>query len=183
MAGLDDAVVDAAGRGDPDAVEDVYRILAPRVLGYLRARGVEDPEGLTNDVFIAVIPRLPVIRGGAAGLRTLVFSVAHARAVDEHRRRARRPAQAPYEPELDPRLVDSAELMAMRGVATEAVGELLEELGEEQRAVIMLRILADLSLEQTADVLGKSVGSVKQLQRRGLLRLREVLNENQGRAS
>lgn len=175
MTGLTDAVVDAAGRGDRDAVEALYRALAPRVLGYLRARGVEDAEGLTNEVFIAVIPRLDSVRGGAAGLRTLVFSVAHARAVDEHRRRSRRGVHASYEPEHDPRQVDSAEAVVMGGVTTEEVGELLEELGEDQRAVITLRVLAGLSLEETAGVLGKSVGSVKQLQRRGLLRLRDIV--------
>jgi RNA polymerase sigma-70 factor (ECF subfamily) len=181
MTGLGDAVVTAARRGEPHAVEDVYRSLAPRVLGYLRGQGVEDPEGLTDEVFIAVIPRLPEVRGGAVGLRTLVFSVAHARAVDDHRRRARRPVQASYEPELDQRLVDSAETVAMSTLTTEAVEQLLEGLGEEQRAVIMLRVLADLSLDETAGVLGKSVGSVKQLQRRGLLRLRELLETDAGR--
>lgn len=177
MTGLTDAVVDAAGRGERDAVETVYRTLAPRVLGYLRARGAEDPEGLTNEVFIAVIPRLGTVKGGAAGLRTLVFSVAHARAVDEHRRRSRWGIHASYEPELDPRLTDSAETVVMGGVTTAEVGELLEELGEDQRAVVMLRVLSGLSLEETANVLGKSVGSVKQLQRRGLLRLRDVVTE------
>jgi len=183
MTALDDTVVDAAGRGDPEAVEAVYRFLAPRVLGYLRVRGVDDPEGLTNEVFIAVIPRLPGVRGGAAGLRSLVFSVAHARVVDDHRRRARWPSQAPYEPQLDTRSAASAETEVMGSVRTTEVGQLLEELGEEQRAVITLRVLADLSLEETAAVLGKSVGSVKQLQRRGLLRLRELVDTDEGRAS
>lgn len=182
MTVLDDAVVEAAGRGDLDAIETVYRVLAPRVLGYLRARGVEDPEGVTDDVFVVVIPRLAGVAGGAAGLRMLVFSVAHARAVDDHRRRSRWAVHTPYDPELDPRLVDSAETVVLGGVATQRVGQLLEELGEDQRAVIMLRVLADLSLEQTADVLGRSVGSVKQLQRRGLLRLRELMDD-EGRVS
>jgi RNA polymerase sigma-70 factor (ECF subfamily) len=71
----------------------------------------------------------------------------------------------------------------MGSVTTTEVGQLLEELGEEQRAVITLRVLADLSLEETAAVLGKSVGSVKQLQRRGLLRLRELVDTAEGRAS
>jgi RNA polymerase sigma factor (sigma-70 family) len=176
MTVLGDFVVEAAADGDPDALETVYRSLAPRVLSYLRAQGVEDPEGVTDDVFMATFPRLSDMRGGASGLRTLVFSVAHARAVDEHRRRARWPQQASYEPSLDPRLVESAETVVLQTVTTGEVGELLDDLGEEQRAVIMLRVLADLSLEQTADVLGKSVGSVKQLQRRGLLRLKEALD-------
>lgn len=183
MTGLGDAVVETAAQGDAVAVEEIYRSMAPRVLGYLRGQGVEDPEGLTDDVFMAVIQRLPGVRGGAAGLRTLVFSVAHARAVDDHRRRARKPVQFPYEPELDTRVVDSAETVAMSAATTAGLDELLAELGEEQRAVIMLRVVADLSLEQTADVLDKSVGSVKQLQRRALLRLRDLIGRAEEQAS
>jgi RNA polymerase sigma-70 factor (ECF subfamily) len=41
--------------------------------------------------------------------------------------------------------------------------------------VVTLRIIGDLTLEQTAEVTGKTVASVKQLQRRGLLRLRELM--------
>ena len=48
-----------------------------------------------------------------AGLRTFVFSVAHARLVDDVRRRARRPAELPYEPELDDRHEPSAEHAAV----------------------------------------------------------------------
>jgi RNA polymerase sigma-70 factor, ECF subfamily len=183
MTVIGDGVVEAAGHGDPDALETVYRTLAPRVLGYLRAQGVEDPEGVTDDVFMATIPRLAHVRGGSNGLRTLVFSVAHARAVDEHRRRARWPQQTSYEPALDSRRVASAETLVMEAVSTREVTELLEDLGEEQRAVIMLRVLADLSLEQTAEVLGRSVGSVKQLQRRGLLRLKALLDGQTGRTA
>ena len=181
MAGLDDTAVDAAGPSATADVESVYRQLAPQVLGYLRARGAEDPEGLTDEVFLSVIPRLSDVSGGASGLRTLVFSIAHARVVDEHRRRARRPAHTTYEPDLDPRLEESAENVALQRVAGTRVDQLLAELGEDQRAVILLRVIADLSLEQTADVVGRSVGAVKQLQRRGLLRLRELMRGEGGR--
>jgi RNA polymerase sigma factor (sigma-70 family) len=65
-------------------------------------------------------------------------------------------------------------------VATDGVEALLDELGDDQRAVVMLRVVADLSLEQTAEVLGRSVGAVKQLQRRGLLRLRALMEGKEG---
>jgi len=41
--------------------------------------------------------------------------------------------------------------------------------------VLSLRVVADLDLEQTAAVMERSVGSVKQLQRRALLALRALL--------
>ena len=53
--------------------------------------------------------------------------------------------------------------------------QVLGALNEAQRAVITLRVLADLSVEETARVLGRSPGSVKQLQRRGLAVLRDIL--------
>ena len=52
MAELSDDLVSAACCGDPDAVGTVYTVLSPKVHGYLRARGCEDPEGLTSEVFL-----------------------------------------------------------------------------------------------------------------------------------
>lgn len=172
-------MVTAARGGDSHALGLVYELLAPRVLAYLRAKGTEDPESLTSEVFLSVIPRLPDIVGGAAGLRTLVFTVAHARVVDEARRRSRRPAHTPYDVEIDDRRADSAESTALERVATEDAMRMLDELGEEQRAVIMMRVLGDLTLEQTARALGKSTGAVKQLQRRGLTALRSMLERGE----
>lgn len=178
---LTESTVTDAVSGNADAVSTVYRALAPKVLGYLRARGAEDPEGLTNEVFLAVIPRLAKLRGGAAGLRTLVFSVAHARYVDETRRRARRPAQTTYEQEYDNRTAPSAETTAIELSGSSFAVELLSRLGDDQRSVISLRILGDLSVEQTADVLGKTAGAVKQLQRRGLENLRTLIEQGSPR--
>lgn len=173
---LRDDVVRAAVSGDPDAFRLVYDALSPRVLGYLRSRGVEDAEGMVSEVFLAVHPRLPALTGGSAGLRTLVFSVAHARAVDDARRRSRRPTSFPYEPEYDDRVTGSAEQIAVQSLEAERAMELMQELNEDQRTVVTLRIIGDLSLEQTADVTGKTVASVKQLQRRGLVRLRSLMS-------
>lgn len=172
---LSDELVRRASAGEQPAFADVYDVLSPKVLGYLRARGVEDPEGLTSEVFLAVYPRLATLHGGADGLRTLVFSVAHARAVDDVRRRARRPRSAPYEPEHDDRHVESAEQHAVRSLEAERAVALMARLGEDQRVVVQLRVVAELTLEQTAEVTGKTVAAVKQLQRRGLLRLRELM--------
>jgi RNA polymerase sigma-70 factor (ECF subfamily) len=108
-----------------------------------------------------------------------VFSVAHARYVDETRRRSRRLALAPYEPELDERQEPSAEVRALHSVGTRAVLDVLHQLADEQRSVVTLRVLGDLSVEETARVLGKTPGAVKQLQRRGLLALRALLERGE----
>lgn len=176
MSTVDEDTVAAALAGDGDALSVVYSVLAPKVLGYLRAHGADDPEGLTTEVFLHVLRRREAIVGGAAGLRTFVFSVAHARFVDDVRRRARRPVETSYEPELDGRHEPSAEHAAVHGAGGAHLQQLLGQLNADQRSVISLRVLGDLSVEQTAQVLGKSTGAVKQLQRRGLLALRSVVD-------
>jgi RNA polymerase sigma-70 factor (ECF subfamily) len=155
----------------PAAFGAVYRTYASQVLGYLTARGAEDPEAAMQDVFLAVLPRLNTVTGGSDGLRTFIFSVAHARMVDDRRRHGRAPAKVPFDPELDRREDLSAEDEALDRIAP---GEVLESLPEDQREVLALRLVAGLSIEQAAESMGRSAGAVKQLQRRGILKLREL---------
>lgn len=169
-AALTDDVVDAARECDSSALTMVYESLAPGILAYLRVRGSRDAEGLTQEVFLQLLPQLRKLTGGASGLKALAYRIAHARLVDEFRRRSRA-SELPYEADLDGRQHHSAEHEAIGGSGS--ITSLLAKLGDEQKTVILLRILGDLSLEETARVVGKSVGAVKQLQRRGLLALRE----------
>lgn len=174
MDAVTDELVAAAVAGEPGALRSVYDALAPRVAGYLRAHGSGDPEGLTQDVFLTLFHRLPDLVGGASGLRTFTFSVAHARVVDELRARRRQPVSVPYLPEEDHRSSDSAESVAIRTFGSQDALALVDSLNDGQREVILLRVVAGLSLEETAAATNRSVGSVKQLQRRGLLALRTI---------
>jgi RNA polymerase sigma factor (sigma-70 family) len=170
-----DDVVSAAQAGDATAFTAIYREFAPAVNGYLRAKGVQDPEAVTNDVFLAILPRLAGLTGGSGGLRTFVFSVAHARVVDEARRRQRQPVTTEYHVADDFRSVGSAETTALDSLSTERVLTLLDSLSAEQRDVLTLRVVADLTVEEVAAVIGRSAGAVKQLQRRALIALRQRL--------
>jgi RNA polymerase sigma-70 factor (ECF subfamily) len=153
--------------------ERVYRTLAPAVVSYLRAHGIDDPEAVSQDVFLAVLPRIGGIRGGEDGVRTLIFSIAHARAVDHHRARARKPPTVVFEPAKDSRAVASAEELAVTRSGDDDILSVLSLLSEDHREVLLLRVLAEMPLERVAAVMGKSVGAVKQLQRRALLALKD----------
>lgn len=162
------------GARDRELFSLVYRTYASQVLGYLTARGVEDPEAVMQEVFLAVLPRLETVSGGAPGLRTFLFSVAHARMVDDHRRQSRTPMKLPFDAELDWREESSAEAEALDHVSpAEVLGLLQKVLLDDQREVLTLRIIGGLTVDQVAAVMGKSAGAVKQLQRRALSRLRE----------
>ena len=145
-----------------------YNAFSGPVLGYLKARGVDDPEAVTQDVFLALFPKLDTLHGGLQGAKTLLFTIAQARLVDHYRKRERTPDSTPYEPDFDARRSPSAEEQAFGGASGLGVTALLEDLAEDYREVLALRVVADLSVEETADIMGKSQGAVKQLQRRAL---------------
>jgi RNA polymerase sigma-70 factor (ECF subfamily) len=126
-----------------------------------------------QEVFISVLPKVGKISGGEDGVRTLLFSIAHARVVDHHRHRGRVAPTVEYAPELDRRSTGSAEDVTMAQASDESTLAMLSTLSQDHREVLILRVVADLPLEQVAKVMGKSVGSVKQLQRRALLTLSE----------
>jgi RNA polymerase sigma-70 factor (ECF subfamily) len=117
-----------------------------------------DPEGLTGDVFVAVTQRLAAFEGDDAALRRWVFTIAHHRRVDEIRRATR---QVPPGPPL-PDVVPPADPFDPDLVAA------LATLTDDQRQVVVLRHVADLSVEDVAAITGRSAGSVKMLSSRGL---------------
>jgi RNA polymerase sigma factor (sigma-70 family) len=178
-----DEIVAQAQRGSGPAFTVIYREISPAVLGYLRGKGVEDPEAITNDVFLAVLSQVATLRGGAVGLRKFIFSIAHARMVDDLRRTGRRPVMGEYRAEFDDRVAESSETLALQSIAAEQIRELIGRLAADQGEVILLRLVADLSVAQVGAVLGKSHGAVKQLQRRGLIALRKLIENGEEQRS
>jgi RNA polymerase sigma-70 factor (ECF subfamily) len=172
---LTEDVVAAARKGDGPAFRAIYQELSPIVLGYLRSHGVRDPEAVTSDVFVSVLQYADRLVGGVTGLRTFVMSIAHARYVDEARRRRRQPHAFEYDAAIDPRITGSAEDEALASAGTAGILTLLRSLPNDQREVLALRFVADLAIDDVATVIGRSPGAVKQLQRRGLLALRRML--------
>ena len=69
----------------------------------------------------------------------------------------------------------SAEDDGLDRLGGEWVREVLQRLAPDQREVLLLRVLGDLTVEQIAAQLGKTPGAVKQLQRRGLASARRLL--------
>jgi RNA polymerase sigma-70 factor (ECF subfamily) len=171
-----DDVLAAARAGAAWAFEVLYRDLSPAVTGYLRLHGAVDADDLASETFLAVFRGLAGFTGDEAGLRSWVFTIAHRRLVDDWRRRSRRPQLADDGDALLPDTPGGdVEDDVLARLGTETVHRMCAGLPADQRSVLLLRVLADLTVEQVAAVMGRSVGSVKALQRRGLRTLRAGL--------
>jgi RNA polymerase sigma factor (sigma-70 family) len=164
--------------GSPPACRWLYESLAGRVAGYLRLHGSHEPDDLTSEVFLRVFDHLLDFEGDEAGFRSWVFTIAHRLLIDEHRRNARRPHTVELSvPVSDSVAGGNAESEALVLIEDQRVNQVLAGLAPDQREVLSLRIVGDLTIDQIANVLGKSRGSIKSLQHRGVAALRRRLRE------
>ena len=163
----------AAQSGASWACTNLWVDHAPAVKAFLTARGSREPEDLTSEVFLAVFDALDRFSGNEAELRTFVFTIAYRRLVDELRRRSTRGIHVEWDDDADPRRAASAEHEAIGNLADASARAVLEGLPPDQRDVMVLRIIGDLTVEQVAEIVGKRPGAVKALQRRALGSLRK----------
>jgi RNA polymerase sigma factor (sigma-70 family) len=167
----------AARLGAEWAWRAIYFDLAPDVLRYARASRVSDPDDLVGDVFLRVVRGIEGFEGDERDLRAWVFTFARNLAIDNRRRKDRRRTEPVGEETLvELGSIGDAEDDAMRALAEERVRGMLDHLTSEQRDVLLLRILGDLSIEQVATVLGKHPGAIKALQSRALATIRRKIS-------
>jgi RNA polymerase sigma-70 factor (ECF subfamily) len=123
-----------------------------------------------------VFESLDAFVGAEAEFRSFIFSIAYRRLVDELRKRARRGEHSEWSARTDTRSTASAEEDALAQISEAAALALLDELTDDQRNVMVLRIVADLTVDEVAVILGKNPGTVKSLQRRALESLRKKVS-------
>jgi RNA polymerase sigma factor (sigma-70 family) len=169
------SLLESARQGSEEAWQELYDGLAPVVLGYLRANGSPDPEDVLSEVFLQVARDIATFDGEERGFRSWLFTIAHHRLIDARRHAARRPVELAADPPEPGDRADDAAEEALAQIGVEELQRVLEAISDEQRAVLLLRVVGDLSIDDVAKVVGKRPGAVKALQRRGLAAVKREL--------
>jgi RNA polymerase sigma-70 factor (ECF subfamily) len=171
-------ILKAAQAGGEWAWREIYWSLSPVVLGYVRARGAQDPEDLVGEVFLHVVQGIRSFSGNQNALRAWVLTIARRRVIDEQRRRGRRPKSGAEPRDLEALgPLGDAEREAVASLEASRTVQAIRELTAGQQDVLLLRLVGDLSLEEVARVLGKRLTAVKALQRRGLASLAQKISK------
>ncbi len=180
MSDTDDPLaiaIERAQAGDQRGFETLFRALGASVAGYLRVRGVVDPDGVANEVFVRAFRTIHTFHGDGDRFRSWIFTIAHHAAVDDARRRRRRVVETPLAKAREA-VGGDVESDALAHLAHERVEALLSSLSDDQHDVLMLRVVADRSVSETAAILGKSHEAVKALQHRAVAALQRVLSSD-----
>jgi RNA polymerase sigma-70 factor (ECF subfamily) len=133
-----------------------------------------DADDAVQEIFIDVWKSAARFDPSIASESTFVATIARRRLIDRGRRRQRRIDAAiipeAVQPEAEP-APDLSERNEQAGRATAA----LEQLRPEQQRILQLSIYHGRSHEEIARSTGLPLGTVKTHARRGLIRLREIL--------
>lgn len=161
-----------AGDGDRRALETLLERHFDRVHAVCRrvAGNRDDAQDATQEALVAVARRIGTYDGRAA-FTTWLHRVAVNAALDELRRRGRRPVPAEELPEAPGRSFESA-VDARLDVDAALAG-----VPEDFRVAVVLRDLADLEYEEIARILDVPIGTVRSRIARGRAALAERVND------
>jgi RNA polymerase sigma-70 factor, ECF subfamily len=176
-----DVLVGAAVDGDRDAVDGVLRWIRPLVLRYCRARvgsqekSFASADDVAQEVCLAVFAALPSYRDQGRPFLAFVYGIAAHKVADAHRSAVRNRAEPVPELADSPVLAGGPEQQATQGELADRMTKLLSTLPDEQREILVLRVVVGLSAEETAEAMGSTPAAVRVAQHRALDRLRNAL--------
>ncbi len=164
--------------GDQTALRSIYDQYFPPVYQFIRLRIAdrEDARDIAADVFMDFFSALQRRKAPTTSLRAWLFKVARNKLYDHYGKRRQFPTETleewvPADSENGP------EARFMAGARAERVRRALHALPVDQQEVLLLRFGQGLNLEETADLMNKSLSAVKSLQFRAVSTLRERLDQ------
>jgi len=170
-------IIARARSGDTRVITAIYEQHRLGVFRYLyyRVGDVQAAEDLTSEVFLRMIGALDGFSPQRSGFEAWLYQIARNLAID-HYRKARLRNHMPLEDNLIGEYQD-VDKTVERNLTHEHLRRALTRLNELQRDVIVLRFVNGLPISVVAQTLHKSEDSIKSLQRRALVALREILTE------
>jgi len=170
------SLVGRAQQGDKEAFAQLYESHFDKIYRYtvLRIGNNAEAEDITQQVFLKALEGIPSFKWKGTPFSAWLFRIAHNLVVDQMRRGKKRTSMP-----LDEALVGGAsntQLAVEKSLDIEELVLATGQLTQAQREVISLRFAGELSVAETARVMGRTAGAVKALQHSAVVALRKALS-------
>lgn len=179
--------VQAAAKGDRDALSSVLESVREPVLRYCRGRmgagerHLFSADDVAQEVLMAVMTALPRYQDQGRPFMAFVYGIASHKVADAMRSASRIKADPVDEVPETVDFANGPEQAALEADAGRQMRLLLEQLPEKQREILVLRLVVGLSADETADMVDSSPGAVRVAQHRALSKLKKLVNQGGGR--
>ena len=170
-------LVDEAASGSFNAFGQLYEMFLDRIYRYTyyQVKDRMTAEDITETVFMKAWKQIATCKGQGATFSAWLYRIAHNQVVDTLK--ANRNLSALDLDDIPD--FDSPELAAGRQDELEELAEMIAELPEGQKQVLILKFIEGLTNSEISHILNKSEQAVRILQMRALTRMREKIRGGQ----
>lgn len=182
-------LLESARQGEGKALSTLYHHFLPGIFGYIALR-VPDratAEDLTSEVFIQMLEGIYQLRAtDEAGFAAWLLRIARMAVANYYRKRSKQPTLVPLPDEpweemqiasfiVSPQHGDDPVVWIETREEWQRVVDAINSLTEEQRLVLVGRLLLGYDVATVARMVGKKANAVKALQFRALKSLHRIL--------
>ena len=168
---------------DPEAFSKIYDIYVTPIYRfiYFKVSSKQDAEDLTSEVFMKIWQYVTETEDEIENLRALIYRSARNLVIDFYRKNARKDLiqdeelMAGIEDEKQQSLLESID----NKIEMQNVENILRQMKDDYREIIILRFIEELSIGEIAKILNKSKGSVRVTLHRALKIARDLSSKNE----
>lgn len=149
-----------------------------KVVSYIAARisNYSESEELASDVFLRALENIQKYSNKGIPIEVWLYKIAHNITIDYYRKK--KYPTIGIEEIINLKSNNNTEKTVFDNLDKEEIQQALTKLSSSQQQVIQLRLISGLRSKEVAEIMDKSDGAVRELQRSGLKILREILNNN-----
>lgn len=174
---LNPDLIRRAQEGEPIVVSEIYDRYQRSIFRYLyyRVGDQQTAEDLTSEVFLRMIEKISYYQDRNTSFQAWLFQIARNISIDHYRKLSSQ-ASIALEDDLPGSAVEPLDVVD-RELTSEQLGRALRKLPDNQRDVIVMRFVVGMPIGEVAETLHKTEDSIKGLQRRALITLKDILSE------
>ncbi len=172
-------LVELARGGDADAFGLLYDHYQPSIYRFLyyRTRSVVVAEDLASETFFRALRNMASFRWQGKDFGAWLMTIARNLATDHFKAGRTRLEMTTEDMGQHDDATDGPETAVLASLTNEIMLAALTQLPNEQKDCLVMRFLQGMSIAETAQVLGRSEGAIKQLQLRGVRNLAKLMPE------
>jgi len=175
-------LVSRAKKRDQEAFGALYDEYVDPIFRYVyyKVGNFAESQDLTGQAFLKAFENIDSFEMRDVAFSSWLYRIAHNLVVDYFRRESKREnvliEEQPTAVSAEGNPVDAV----IADMESDRLYRALQKLTHNQREVIVLKFIDNLSNAQVAEIMGISVGAVKSVQKRGLLSLNKILSDSSG---